>query len=78
MGQCEPQKLLEGEPVVDLILRLLVRQIEISLENQDLEHQYPVMTGTASGTTGLLLEGTLERGPKHLPFNSSIESSQRG
>jgi len=55
IGQRQPQKLLEREPVVDLVLRLLIREIVVSRQHEHLDHHHHIMAGAAAGPPGLLL-----------------------
>jgi hypothetical protein len=76
IGQRQPQKLLEREPVVDLVLCLLIREIVLSLQHEHLEHHHYIMAGAAAGPPGLRLNGAFQILPKYLPVDPGVEPRQ--
>ena len=64
IGPRQPQKLLEREPVVELILRLLIRKIVVSLQHEYLEHHYHIMVRAGRQGTALFLR---------FPFRSPLK-----
>src|SRR5512141_2373930 len=78
IGQRQPQKLLDREPVVERVLRRLIREIVVSLQHEHLEHHHHIMTGAAAGSSGLLLNGACQILPKYLPIDPGVEPRQGG
>ena len=76
IGPRQPQKLLEREPVVDLVLRLLIREIVVSLQHEHLEPHHHIMAGAAAGPPGLRLNGAFQILPKYRPVDPGVEPHQ--
>lgn len=76
IGQGQPQKLLKGKPILDLILRLLFRQIVIPLQNQDLEHHHHFVSRPTPRPLGRAFESFFQGRTKFLPIDDLIQSIQ--